>query len=114
MEAWILHIREEYQTESKTIQHYDKYNAWMNEKQAYKAAGKFLMEKTLLDYSGPFVDHQALRSAVRALVECDKIIEAVDLVNNHSEASPHKNSRSSSHKIHIEITQSTFLGSPFE
>ncbi len=114
MEAWIVHIRvETFQEGGKAVVS-NRYTAWMNEKQALKSAGKYLSESTEYSWSGPFVNNSSLRVAVKCLVEANKVKEAIDLANNHSEATPYKSGSSQSSKIQIIITQSTFLGSPFD
>lgn len=114
MEAWIVHIRTETVRENGQTLVGNRYTAWMNEKQALKAVGKYLIEGTEYSWSGPFVDNRALRIAVRSLVKSDNIQEAIDLANDYSEAGPYKSGGGQSSKIQIAITQSTFLGSPFE
>lgn len=114
MEAWILHIRAETIQESGSIYVGNRYSAWMSEKQALKAAAQYLLQSTENSWSGPFHNSETLRMAVRALIEVDKIQEAIDLVNEYSEASPYRSGSASSSKIQIIITKSTFLGSPFE
>jgi hypothetical protein len=114
MEAWILHIRIETYSQDNSIFAHDKINAWMTEKQAYKAAAKYLEESTAESWKGPFVNHYALREAVKALIEADYVEQAINLVNEYSQATPYKSGQASSAKIHISINKSTFLGSPFE
>jgi hypothetical protein len=113
MEAWILHIRTERYTSENYLTHHDKYSAWMNEKQATKAAAKQLQE-WVENHNGPFYNHYNLREAVRSLIEADYNDQAIALVNEYSVAAPYKSSGAISCKVHITIEKSTFLGSPFE
>lgn len=114
MEAWILHIRTETYQEAGGIYVDNKYTAWMNEKQAYKAVAKYLKTNTTNYWAGPFVRHDVLYATIKTLVEVEKIEEAIELVNHYSEATLRKSGETPSSKVQITITKSTFLGSPFD
>lgn len=113
MEAWIVHI-ERQEAGSQKHYTYNEYSAWASEKHAYKFAAKWLMGKTELDGFGPFANDNELREATRALIEVDKVKEAVALVNKYSRMEDYKERRTLSNKIQITITQSKFLGSVWE
>lgn len=116
MEAWIVHIRESSIHYKDQVYHADNYSAWSTEKQAYKAIAKFLLEATELHYRGPFVHDDELRLAVKALVEAEKIKEAIGLVIKYSRMEEISGSDTNprSHKVEINIKQSKFLGSVWE
>jgi hypothetical protein len=117
MEAWILHIREEREDSLHEIHHSDIYSAWSTEKQAYKAAGKWFVEVVVNStWKNPFYRQSALSDALLALVEAQRVEEAVNLVNECSQrvAATPGITGSGSKKITIKITQSKFLGSVFE
>jgi hypothetical protein len=114
MEAWILHIEEVYQVDDNKPTSKHAYSVWSTEKQAYKNAGKFLSEQCKLMWSGTFKDHDSLRIAVGTLVDLEKIPEAINLANDHSETTPNTKSGAGSNKVLIKIIKSKFLGSVFE
>lgn len=110
MEAWILHIREEYIDSSDQISNKNHYSAWATTKQAEKEAARWLKNHT--NYTGPFQD--GLRQAIRSLLEIDKTREAIELINECSCAIKSQVSLQGYNKIHIIIEKSRFLGSAFE
>lgn len=117
MEAWILHIREEREDSLHEIDCTDTYSAWSTEKQAYKAAGKWFVQViTDTTWRNPFYRQDSLSNAILALIQAEKMEEAVNLANECSRRTPPTRglSSSGSKKITIKITQSKFLGSVFE
>jgi hypothetical protein len=113
MEAWIVHIHCEHYGEDKKLYKDDEYHVWSTEKQAYKSVGKYLKER-LDERFGLFCDHEELRVAVLALVEVEKVAEAIGLINRFSEATPYKTHFRNSFRVEIKIIQSKFLGSVWE
>ncbi len=108
MDAWILHIREEWLNSEQKLAHEDRYSAWMSEKQALGQAAEWLSSQ--IKYDTSFQRHIALRNALRCLIADHHIEEAIALTNRYT--SPEANF--SGHHHVITITKSTFQGSPFE
>lgn len=115
MEAWILHIREDYVSHFGLIDHKDTYSAWSTEKQAYKHASVYLLKISQHFYVEPLGNALALQDAITSLVEADKISKAIALVNRYSEMiKPSHLGETASNKVTIAIIKSKFLGSAFE
>jgi hypothetical protein len=117
MEAWIVHIYEEWIDESKTgsILSNDKYSAWATEKLALKHIGNLIASELNRPWGGLFMNRTELAFAISTLLQHEKIQEIISLINRYTEAevSLH-NKNSGSSKIRIKIIESKFLGSPFE
>lgn len=114
MEAWILHIEETCQDEYGKLIPKHSYSAWSTEKQAYKNAANFLKEQADLIFSGAFRSHSSLKSAIVILIDSEKILEAINLVNDYSVSTKNTMNQAGSNKVQIKIVKSKFLGSVFE
>lgn len=110
MDAYILHIREEYAPETNwSIK--NKYSAWCTEKQAYHELKKYLESDIVF---GPFNRQQILRKTAIILLEVEKYAEALELVNGYSTAFQSEKGGDRSAKVTLSVTKSTFRGSVFE
>lgn len=116
MEAWIVHIRQEWINDiGDEVSNSNRYSAWATERQALKSICDWLKTETLKSWGNVFVDREELQNATIALLEADKIKEAISLVNRYTLIQKRATGRSSvPHKIIITIHESRFLGSPFE
>jgi len=116
MEAWIVHIREEWIADEKTgrIEERNTYSAWATENQALKNVATFLKYEIGRPWNGAFTDRTELRAAVQGLLEANKIMLAIDLINRYTIIEPRNANDSTPRKVRITITESKFLGSAFE
>jgi len=106
MEAWILHIHEEFPGDGYQR---DKYSSWATEKQAIKAAGEFIKGLTHSEIE------LVLLPSLYELVDQDKIDLAIQLINNYSRFNIQNPTKETNlYKYNIKIVKSTFQGSPFE
>jgi hypothetical protein len=109
MDAWILHIQILDSDDGKNnIEH--KQSAWASEKQAFKAAGAFIND----DMRSWHMDVVLLNSA-KALVNQDKILLAISLINSYSQFDTDRpDTKGKSKQYNFAIIKSTFQGSAFE
>jgi hypothetical protein len=121
MEAWIVHIREEWITDQKligdekitTMADNNKYSVWATEQQALKNAAEYLKDEALDSWSPVFYKKIELREAMISLIDSNKISSAISLVNKYTTTYPIEQNPKP-RKVNIVINQSKFLGSPFE
>ena len=116
MEAWIVHIREEWIADEKTgrIEERNTYSAWATENQALKNVATFLKYVIDRPWDGAFIGRTELQTAVQGLMEVNKIMLAIDLINRYTIIEPRNANGSTPRKMRITITESKFLGSAFE
>lgn len=110
MDAYILHIREEYAPENKwSIK--NKYSAWCTEKQAFNEIKKYLEAPA---FRSPFYEQEILIKSALALLNAEQYNDVLLIINEYSKATtPDKNGYKSA-KITLTVTKSTFRGSVFE
>ena len=103
MEAWILHISSSYVPEDDITNFINTYSAWACEKQALIEACKWIQKNKIhIEYN--------LYSMFEVMFNLDKMAEATKLVSLYSKSI----SKGRHLQININITKSTFKGSPFE
>lgn len=106
MNAYILHIREEFAEDSIN----NEYCAWCSERQALQHISKYITDGSL--ENALYAQYSVLHAA-KALAQADKIKEAIGIINDFSRSSLFVAGAKGA-KVTIKITKSQFLGSPFE